>query len=42
MLLNIIKKSIADITIEELYQLYNTQHIATTKASDNELVFTQE
>lgn len=42
MLVNIIKKSIEDITLEELYQLYNNQNIATIKVNDNQLEFIQE
>lgn len=42
MLANIIKKSIEDITLAELYQLYDNQNIATIKVSDNQLEFIQE
>lgn len=42
MLENIIKKSIEDITLEELYQLYNTNNIATVKVSENQIAFIQE
>lgn len=42
MLVNIIKKSIEDITLEELYQLYQLNNIATIKVNDNQLAFIQE
>lgn len=41
-MLEIIKKGIANVTIEELETLYNTENIATIKVSDNKLVFIQE
>lgn len=42
MLENIIKKDIASITLEELYNLYNTSNVATVKVASNTLEFIQE
>lgn len=42
MLLDIIKKGIDNITINDLEMLFNTYNIATIKSSGNELVFIQE
>lgn len=39
---NTIKKSIEDITLEELYQLYNDYNIATIKVSENILCFIKD
>jgi len=41
-MLDIIKKSIEDITLNELYQLYLKHNIATIKVADNQLEFIQE
>lgn len=42
MLLEIIKKSIDNITLEEIEMLYNTYKVATIKVADNQLTFIQE
>ncbi len=41
MLLDIIKKGIDNITVEDIEMLYNTG-IATIKVADNELLFVNE
>jgi len=42
MLVNIIKKDIASITLEDLENLYNTYNVATVKVAENQLEFIQE
>lgn len=42
MLLDIIKKGIDNITINDLEMLYNAYNIATIRVANNELVFVQE
>lgn len=42
MLLEIIKKGIDKVTLDELTTLYNTKKIATIKVADNKLLFIYE
>lgn len=42
MIENIIKKDIEKITLEDAYNLYNIENIATVKVADNILELVQE